>query len=140
MKLSFILCLLALSSAICYAQEASGLDLCIADLKSDVAQVKEMAKSLSSLNFIKFRKQLTVMGTQIDTTVAHCKTIQKMDIMKFAFEHASEQQRDCLVNVMGTVFSLNVCKDDLKEHNFKQFMSDLNNVISNLKETKKVCL
>ena len=92
MKLSCILCLLVVSATVCLAQGSTTVDACIGDLKSDDSQIKEIAKSLTSLNLVKFKQELVAMSAQIDTTVAHCKSVEGLDIIAFAFEQLSMKQ------------------------------------------------
>ena len=80
------------------------------------------------------------MSAQIDTTVAHCKFVEGLDIIAFAFEQLSMKQRVCLVKVMNAVFTLSACKEDLYNKDYNKFIVDLNYSIGKLKETQNVCL
>ena len=131
----FILCLVA-GAAIC---QQNPLEVCINDLKLALPLVEKIIQDSQSKNILAMISDISIGAVLIDSVKADCKNITKANVIAYAYSKLSVQQKECLGQVLGTVFALYTAKNDLTNKNWPAFFQDLSNVTIDLETTKTIC-
>ena len=122
------------------AQAASPAELCIVDIKSNVATVKSIIESVKEQNVMKVILEIVAGKQQIEATVAHCKAVQPSEFAAYVYGKMTVEQKACLTDVLSVIFTAQATYEDVKNKKINEALEDVKSVINSVQSVQKTCL